>query len=58
MSECSWRIARDVVKPADLIFRALAQAPLISRLARLGTESHAPIATSGEAEFSTAMVAA
>jgi hypothetical protein len=56
MPECSWCVARDAVKPADLIYGAFVQAPLIGLPARLGAEPHAPIAPGGETKFSTAMV--
>jgi hypothetical protein len=58
MSDRARCIARNTVKPADLVSGALVQAPLIGVLARLGAKSHAPIASSGETEFSAAMVAA
>jgi hypothetical protein len=51
-------VARDAVEPTDLISGAVVQAPLISRLAGIGAEPHAPIASGGKAEFSAAMVAA
>lgn len=51
-------VARDALKPTDLISGALVQSPLISSLARLGAEPYAPIALGAEAELSAAMVAA
>lgn len=57
MADRSWFPARDVVKPADLILGAPVQAPLISLLARVGAEPHAPIASGAEPELSAAMVA-
>jgi hypothetical protein len=58
MSECSWRIARDAVEPADLISGAPVQAPPVGARACLGAEPHAPIAPGDETKFFAAMVAA
>ena len=57
MAHCLRRMKRAAVEQADLIPGALIQAPLISPLASLGAEPHAPIAPGAKAEFSAAMVA-
>jgi hypothetical protein len=56
--ERAWCIARDAVKPADLISGALVPASPRSRLACIVTKPHAPVASGGETEFSAALVAA
>jgi len=58
MSECSWCVGCDAVKPDDLISCAFVQAPLVGARACFGAEPHAPIASGFETELSTAMVAA